>query len=638
MRAGSSPADEATAARRHAALDPDRAEVQQQLALALAPRGLADAARRFRRATWLAPLAAHAHLNLATALFGLGRRAEAGASFRRMLALAPGDPDGQLGLGIAEAERETQEQVILRLRRAAGLRPGHVETLVRLANALVRLRRSAEAATLERRTLALAPSRAPALFDLGLALFQLEHHRSSVTCSLRALALEPASIQAEINVAASLLTLGRTAEALARLRRAADRADAGPDPFRNLLAALPYSSAVSEEARWAAARDFEARHAAVPDRRPFATTRDPERRLTVAYLSSDLYEHAIVRCLGPLLEAHDHGRFRIIGYAAGAHADATTDRLRAATDGWRSVAGLPDRDIAARIRQDGVDILVIVGGRFDQNRPLVASHRAAPVQISLFDGGTSGLAEMDYLIADRILVPPLSRRPERFTERVLRLPSLHLYAPPDRTLPTGEPPCLAAGHVAFACFNNPMKIDDRALSLWGRVLAGTPDATLTLKYMNRYADQDLQSRVLDRIGVDRGRITFLTGSSSLADHLRLYRDVDIALDTAPFTGSTTTWEALTMGVPVVTLLGENLAGRLSASLLEPIGLQELVARDPDDYVRIACGLARAPARLADLRHGLRDRLARSPLCDPRARVRQIERLYRAAWRRWCRGG
>ena len=638
MAGASNAAGEATIARRGAAFDPDRPEAQMQLGIAIAARSLVDALKPFRRATSLAPLATDAHLNLGIALLALGRQEEAAAAFRRVLVLAPGDPDALHGIGVVDADGALLDRAILRLYRAVRLRPDRVETLIRLANALVRTKRSREAASLERRALALAPSRAPALFDLGHALFQLDRHSASVVCSLRTLVLEPQSVQAAINLSASLLILGRTAEALARLRRAADRPDAGPEPFRNLLAALPYSFDVNEEARWAAARAFEARHAATPDRRPFAATPDPERRLTVGYLSSDLYEHAIMRCLGSLLAAHDRGRFRIIGYAASAHEDATTDRLRRMTDGWRSVAGLSDGDIAARVREDGVDILVIVGGRFDQNRPLVASHRAAPVQISLFDGGTSGLAEMDYLIADRILVPPSSRRAERFTERVLRLPSVHLYAPPDRTMSMGEPPCLAKGHVAFACFNNPMKIDDRALSLWGRILSGTPGSTLTLKYMGRYADQDLQRRVLDRIAVDPGRVAFLAGSSSLADHLALYADVDIALDTAPFTGSTTTWEALTMGVPVVTLLGGNLAGRLSASLLEPIGLQELVARDPDDYVRIACGLARDPARLAALRRGLRDRLARSPLCDGARRARQIERLYRAVWRRWCRAG
>ena len=635
MPAASNAGGEATIARQYAALAPDRAEVQQQLGLAAAAIVLADAVRPLRRVSWLTPLAPHAHLNLGIALVALQRLAEAGAAFRRTLVLAPDDPDALHGFGVVEVENGARDRAVSHLRRAIDLQPDRVETLVRLANALVRMRRSKEAATLERRALSLAPSRAPALFDLGLALFQLDQHSASLASSRHALVVEPESIQAEINISASLFILGRTAEALARLGRAAYRADAGPEPFRNLLAALTYSSDVGEEARWAAARAFEARHAATPDRRPFAATRDPERRLTVGYLSSDLYEHAIMRSLGPLLSAHDRSGFRIIGYAAGTHEDATTDRLRRMTDGWRSVAGLSDGGIAARVREDGVDILVIVGGRFDQNRPLVASHRAAPVQISLFDGGTSGLAEMDYLIADRILVPPSSRRAERFTERVLRLPSVYLYAPPDRTMPMGEPPCLAKGHVAFACFNNPMKIDDLTLSLWGRVLSGTPGSTLTLKYMGRYADRDLQRRVLDRIGIDPGRVAFLAGSSSLADHLALYADVDIALDATPFTGSTTTWEALTMGVPVVTLLGENLVGRLSASLLEPIGLHELVARDPDDYVRIACDLARDPARLAVLRHGLRDRLARSPLCDGARRARQFERIYRAVWRRWC---
>ncbi len=634
----SAASDPAGAARRLVALDPGRAEAQQQLGLATAVRALADAVRPLRRVTWLAPLAVDAHLNLGIALFALGRHGEAGAAFRRVLVLAPGDPDALHGLGVVDAEEGAQDPAIRHLGRAVGLRPDNVETLVRLANVLARMRRSNEAAALERRALVLAPSRAPALFDLGLALSQTEQHRASVIWSLRALAVEPHSIQAEINISASLLILGRTAEAIDRLRRAASRDDAGPEPFRNLLAALSYSSKAGEEERWESARAFEARHAAAADHRPFAVTRDAERRLTVGYVSSDFYDHPVARNLAPIIEAHDRNRFQVLCYSDAAVADEMARRVHAAVDGWRPTAGLTDADVARQVRDDRVDILVIVGGRFDKNRPLVASHRAAPLQMSLFDGGTSGLAEMDYLIADRTLVAALARRRERFTEHVLRLPSLYVHAPVAEAPPVAEPPSLRSRYVTFGCFNSPLKLSDETLGLWGLLLREMPTARLRLKYLGRYQDPDLRSRVLRGLGTDPGRVDFLWGRDSLVTHLGNYGSIDIALDTFPFTGSTTTWEALWMGVPVVTLLGDALVGRLTASFLRPVKLDELVAATPADYLRIARTLAEDPARLATLRASLRGRVARSPLCDPRTRARQIERLYRATWRRWCRAG
>ena len=625
---------QAASARRQAALDPATAEVQQALGLALAgSSGLGAALTPLRRAVWLAPGSVEVQINLGIACLESGVYAEAAGCFRRVGAASPGDPDSHQGLGVADSGVGRAGEAVRHLRRADTIRPAYPETLVRLASALLAIKCPAAAATCERRAIALAPGRMPAHFDLGSALSTLEQHRASVTCSLRALALDPGAIKAAINVAASLLVLGRAGEAIARLRRAAETREAGADAFRTYLAALSYDPKPDEAQRWAAARRFAARFGAKTRASEFRVSREPERRLRLAYLSSDLYEHAVIRCLGPLLQAHDRNRFEIACYAASDHADATTARVRQAVHRWATVTRLSDAEIAALMRSDEIDVLIVVAGRFDRNRPLVASHCAAPVQVSLFDAATSGLDEMDFLIADRILVPARTVRAERFSERVVRLPSLHLYGPPPHA--AAPPPCLARGHVTFASFANPMKIGDETLTLWGRVLNELPGSRLLLKYMDRYADADLRRRVTALLGVDPERIRFMAGTGSLDRHLRLYDDVDIALDTLPFSGSTTTWEALSAGVPVVTRLGGNLIGRLSASLLAPIWRGELIAATPDEFVRVACGLAGNRDRLRQLRVSLPEAIARSPLCDARARARQFERVYRALWRRWC---
>jgi predicted O-linked N-acetylglucosamine transferase (SPINDLY family) len=190
--------------------------------------------------------------------------------------------------------------------------------------------------------------------------------------------------------------------------------------------------------------------------------------------------------------------------------------------------------------------------------------------------------------------------------------------------------------VTFGSFNNPAKVNDRVLALWGEVLRAVPGSRLKLKCKNWFGNPGLRQRFLERLGVAAERIEFDLADRGIADHLALYADIDIALDPFPFTGSTTTFEALWMGVPVVTLLGEAMVGRWSASMLHALKLDELIARDAGEYVRIAAALAGNVGRLAALRAGLRERVAGSPLTDGRLRARQMERVYRALWRRWCR--
>jgi protein O-GlcNAc transferase len=311
-----------------------------------------------------------------------------------------------------------------------------------------------------------------------------------------------------------------------------------------------------------------------------------------------------------------------------------TEQLRTLTDEWRWTIGLGDAELAAQIRQDRIDVLVLLATRLDKGRPLLAAHRAAPVQVSFHDPGTSGLAAMQYLIADRVLVP--SRPVERFTERVIRLPSFYIHAPIDNAPEVAVLPAAGRGYVTFGSFNNPAKVNDRVLALWGDVLRAVPHSRLKLKFKNWFANPGVYGRVLKGLGVDPDRVEFGLTDTAQSDHMALYAEIDIALDPFPFTGSTTTFEALWMGVPVVTLLGEMMVGRWSASMLHALKLDELIANSPARYVEIASTLAGDLARLSALRAGLRDRLRGSPLTDGQGRARQMGRVYRALWRRWCR--
>ncbi len=263
---------------------------------------------------------------------------------------------------------------------------------------------------------------------------------------------------------------------------------------------------------------------------------------------------------------------------------------------------------------------------------MVCAFRPAPVQISSHDVATSGLAAIDYLVSDSVLTP--RGTPERFVERLLRLPRFYLAELPSvlpRILPRKGPP-------VFGCFNNPAKASEPVLDLWARLLARLPGSTLVLRYLNWYEAETVRSRVhsaLDRAGIDRSRVVFPAIAPSHLEHLEIYNEIDVALDTFPFSGSTTTFDALVMGVPVVTLPGWSMVSRWSATMLQGVGLESLIAESPEDYLDIAADIVADRDRLADLRSNLRARFAASPLCDARRRAGQVERLYRAVWRRWC---
>lgn len=588
---------------------------------------------RFRRAAFIDPQNLDSQINLGISYLELKRFPSAARSFRRTLSLLPADADAWHGLGLSCAKTGNRISGEIAFHRTLAIRPGHIETQLQLFGDDPR-----KARALHRSALALQPDRWTSHIDLGVAMARLERQRAALASCFRAIALSSQAIQAHINAAAALGLLGHVPMALRQLRKAIDAAPLRSDAFRNLMAMAAYTPLVDETMRWDMACEFARRYAPGPAIMPVWNRPDSDRRLRVAYLSSDFCDHPVTRNMLPLLEGRDRAGMEVICYSVNPREDDATRRIQAAADGWRMVADLSDAAIARTIRSDRIDILVILAGRFDRNRPLVAAHRAAPIQISMHDTGTSGIPEMDYLIADRALVAPESRREEKFVERVLRLPSFYVHVTMPEQPIAPVPPQTRRGHVTFGCFNNPLKFSDDLLHAWRRLLETTPGAKLLLKYRRRYEDPDIRARIVRSLGDDASRIAFVVDREAQDTHLASYDEVDVALDCHPFVGSTTTWEALWMGVPVVTLPGAHMAARTGLSLLHPLGLRDLVATTAEDYVSRARTLSGDVPRLTAYREGLRLQLLRSPLFDGPRRARQIERLYRAIWRRHCTGG
>jgi predicted O-linked N-acetylglucosamine transferase (SPINDLY family) len=316
--------------------------------------------------------------------------------------------------------------------------------------------------------------------------------------------------------------------------------------------------------------------------------------------------------------------------------DEVMERFKSVADGWRSIVGVTDEAAAEMIRRDEIDILVLLAGRFDDNRPLIAAYQAAPVQVSFHDPATSGLRFMDYLITDSILSPRETR--EQFTERLVHLPTFYVHAPLVNAPAVNLLPARGKGYVTFGSFNNPSKVNARVVALWSRVLHAVPGSRLVLKYQNIFGNVSVRQSYFDLFiaqGIEAHRLDLISASDSSEQHMARYAAIDIGLDTFPFTGSTTTFEALWMGVPVITLLGDRMVARWSGAMLKKLRLDELIAQDEAEYVKIAQGLAQDLDRLESLRASLRERVAKSPLCDEKRRTNQIEKAYRWMWAKWC---
>jgi predicted O-linked N-acetylglucosamine transferase (SPINDLY family) len=309
-------------------------------------------------------------------------------------------------------------------------------------------------------------------------------------------------------------------------------------------------------------------------------------------------------------------------------------------DGWRDFAGTGDEAVADLVREDRVDILADLPGHTAYNRLSVFARKPAPIQLTFLGRGTTtGLSAIDYRLTDRLLSPPDS--PEWFSEGPFFLPACsHCYRPPDGAPRVTPLPASRSGHITFGSFNSHAKLNPSVIRTWARILQALPKGRLVLKDRT-LADAAQQRSVFElfaRRGLAAHRLTLLPQTGAHVDHLRLYAQIDIALDPFPYNGCTTTCEAIWMGVPVITLAGSMSFGRHGASLLPTLGLVTLVTSTPEAYVTQAVDLAARLDELAALRRTLRPQMAASPLCDADTFARNVEQAYRLMWRRWCQQG
>lgn len=638
--------------RRALALDPAAAPVHNSLGVALGPidrgaslAGTAGGAREtaasavsHRRAIALDPGFIEARINLSEALRTAGQLAATRRSFACALALAPASASGLAGLGTALLTLTHYDDARRWCRRGLAVAPLEAVAHAGLIAAEAASGQPLAALAAARRAIALLPQVSALHLERARILKDEDRIRLAERAILRSIATAPDEPYGYNALAQLAKDRGELDRAILLFRTAITRAPDNAAYLSNLLFALCFSEKIAPAEILLEHQGFEARFGAplARSRRPHRNARDPERRLRVGYLSPDFRRHPGGYFFEAFMAHHDHERFEVVGYSTTRVSDAFTSRLAPLADRWSVLVDLDDEAMAERIGNDAIDILVECTGHMAGNRMLVMARKPAPVQVSFpLYPNTTGLSAIDYRIMDPYFGPPGAEA--LHSEILVRLPDVHVCYTPgeDAPEPPARPPFLETGRFTFGCFNNYAKVRDPVVALWARILTQLPDARLVLKWHGLGDDRpDWVHARFARHGIAAERIETLGFQKNQYD---AYLDVDLTLDPFPANGGTTSCDSLWMGVPVVTLAGAVPFSRVGLCHLTNLGLSELVAGSPEDYERIAIGLARDPERLERLRSGLRQRMATSPLTDGQRYTRNLEAAYRTMWRRWCRG-
>lgn len=564
-----------------------------------------------------------------------GRLPEAESLYRQILSYQPEHADALEMLGVLAHQAGRSSEAVELIRRAIALNPHVADYYSNLGGILTIQGRLDDAIAAYRQALVLRPDLAEAHNNLGVALKRAGQLDEAIASYRRAIALQPGDVRALNNLAGTLKAAAQLDEAVAVYRKA-EAVSGDARIGSNLLYALQFhpdydpARLYEEHVRW------NQRYARplLPTKIAHDNDRSTSRRLRLGYVSGDFYQHPVGRWLCPLLSNHDHAAFEIFCYSNVISSDAMTNHLRRHADIWRQTVGLSDAQLAELILRDHIDILVDLTMHMEGSRLLAFARRPAPVQVTyLAYPGTTGLETIDYRLTDPHLDPPVCDE-SCYSERLVRLPRTWCcYLPSDDSPQVGTPPALSAGRITFASLNNFCKITQAALSVWGRLLSVVPDSVLIL-HSPEGSHRDRAKQQLAADGVDPARVRF-ADRLPLKQYLELHQQVDIGLDPFPYAGGTTTCDALWMGVPVVTLAGQTAASRGGLTLLANLGLEELVARDPEQYVQIAANLARDLPRLTNLRTSLRPRMTASPLMDAPRFACDVEAAFRQMWVSWC---
>jgi predicted O-linked N-acetylglucosamine transferase (SPINDLY family)/TolA-binding protein len=626
------------------ALRSDVADIHYNRALALLKsERYAEAIAGFDRALALDPRYIAALNDRGNALHWLECYREAVASFDRAIAIDPGFVEAYNGRAASLIQLHHYDAAFASLARALAIKPDYANALTNRGTTWVSISRFAEALADFERAIALAPASGSAWAGRADALLELNRVAEAIESCEKSLSLTEDSTRAHavVILGQCFAKLGRVADALASF----DIALAIKPGFEHAITNKIFSLDFDDNATFESHRDarrvwWDSIGARLAPAEPIRhqNPRDPNRRLVLGYVSPDFRSHSAALAFKPVLQRHDKTQFELICYSCGTRRDATTEQFRAMSDRWHDASQWSDDQLAARIRDDKIDILIDLAGHTGGNRLGVFARKPAPIQVHGWGAVTPpGLETLDYVFADPVSIPRAVRH--LFCETIYDLPCILTIEPLPAGVTHAETPALANGYVTFGVFNRISKITDVAAAVWSRILERVPNARLLIKHGaldDPLVGQNLRARFA-QFGAPDERID-LMGSTDRLQHLAALNRVDICFDPFPHNGGASTWEALQMGAPVIAKLGKMQVGRAGGAIVTAAGLPDWVTDTDEGYIDIAVDRAARVAELAALRRALPAQLAASAAGNPDRYEQAVANAYRTMWRTYCERG
>jgi protein O-GlcNAc transferase len=578
-----------------------------------------------------------AHSLLGFAYHTVGNWDAAITHLHRALSLNTAWAEGHELLGLVFAEKGNYQQAAEAFEKVVRLNPQNADALNNLGTTLRPIGRVEEAAAHLRAALVLRPESAEIRYNLAATLLDAGQTDLALDNFQRAVALKPDAVYLYHGLGNALLASGRAPEAVDCFRHGL-KLDPSQDRIHSsLLMALHYTDSANHDPQslFQEHRAFEKIHVpspTTPRPKPYASS--PGRRLRIGYFSPDFRRHSVAFFIEPILSHHDKNHFDIVCYADVATPDAITARFSYMVSLWRNVHGQTDAQVAQQVHADQIDILIDLAGHTGGGRPRLFGLKPAPVQISYLGyPNTTGLESIDYRLTDRIADPP-GDADLYHVEKLVRLDPVFLcYQPPIDAPQVTAPPAAQNGFVTFGSFNNLAKITPATVQLWSKLIRAVPRSRLLLKArgLQNVALSHALADSFHAQGIDRDRLFFQGHTTQLSDHLACYGQLDIALDPVAYNGTTTTCEALWMGVPVITLAGQTHRSRIGATLLSSVGHREWIAGNSEEFMRLGISLVSDPEHMKNIRRHLRHQLRAGPITDGQGFTRGYEIALQQIW-------
>jgi predicted O-linked N-acetylglucosamine transferase (SPINDLY family) len=439
------------------------------------------------------------------------------------------------------------------------------------------------------------------------------------------------------NLAKMLMVTGKIQEGIKLFRQAVETEPTNAEMHSNFLFNLHYLPKLDPQMLFEEHKRWGRIHAPASLAKVFhSNAPDPDRRLRIGYISPDFCMHSVAYTFEPLLDGHNRDVVEVFGYGNVKMSGTVTERLKQKFDHYRNIYGMDDESVVGLIEEDQVDILVNLGGHVSNNRLLVMAYKPAPIQVDYLGANTTGMQAIDYRLTDTLTDPTGSQK--FYTEELVFLPKGYIcYRPHDSASPVVSSPALRKGYITFGSFNNSSKVNPFTIALWAEVLKANSKSRLLLKFGGG-ADNQMREyyfRQFEQLGISRDRVA-IYGWKLPDEHLKMYGEVDIALDTYPYNGGITTSEGLWMGVPVISLVGKCSVSRAGLVILSYLGLELFTASTPEEYVAKATALAGNLEALEKIRASMRERMVASVLFDAKGLAHRVETAYRKMWQQWCR--